>query len=74
MKRQFDVTNKYLTTHSCMYLIALSYGVHSHLAKLMVHRRVIMYSNAEIYEMVNGIMKSTFEHAKRALPGGGTMK
>lgn len=74
MKRKYDVTNKYLTTCSCMNLIALSRGLHSNKAELMVYYLVKMYSDERMFKIVNGIMKSTFEHAKQALPGGGNMK
>ena len=74
MKRPFDVTNKYLTAYSCMHLIALSRGLHSDKAELMVYYLVKMYSNEQMFKIVNGIMKSTFKHAQQALPGGGNMK
>ena len=75
MKSEFDVADKGITAHSCAYLIALSKGVHSHKANLIVYLFFReMHSYDYLVEYVNGIMKSVYNHAKQALPGGGNMK
>lgn len=74
MKRSFDVASPGLTAHSCTHLIALSRGVHSYTAEVMIYAFIKMHSDDFLNEFIDGIMKSTFEHAKQALPGGGTMK
>ena len=74
MKRSFDVADGGVTAHSCVHLLALSRGVHSYNADLMVSAFISMHSDEFLYKFIKGIMKSTFEHAKQALPGGGTMK
>lgn len=74
MKTEFDVADKGITAHSCVHLLALSRGVHSDKADLLVYAFTKMHSDEFLYEFIHGIMKSTFEHAKRALPGGDTMK
>lgn len=74
MKTEFDVADGGVTAHSCAHLLALSRGVHSHKADLMVYAFIKMHTDEFLYEFIHEIMKSTFEHAKLALPGGGTMK
>lgn len=74
MKRSYDVADGGVTAHSCTHLIALSRGVHSYNADLMVAAFIKMHSDEFLVDFINGIMKSTFERAKQALPGGGNMK
>ena len=73
MKTEFDVADKGVTAHSCMLLLALSRGVHSHDADLLVHLFIKTHSDDFLREFIHGIMKSTFEHAKQVLQGGDNM-
>lgn len=74
MKRKFDVADPGLTACSCTYLIALSKGMHSYTADVIIHTFVKMHSDEFLIRFINGIMESTYKRAKRALPGGDTMK
>lgn len=73
MKTEFDVASKGVTAHSCMHLLALSRGVHSYDADLLVHAFIKMHSDDYLRKFIHGIMKSTFEHAKQVLQGGDIM-
>lgn len=74
MKRSFDVADGGVTAHSCVQLIALSRGIHSYDADLLVSAFIKMHSDEFLYKFIKGIMESTYKRAKQALPGGGTMK
>lgn len=74
MKSKFDVADGGVTAHSCVQLIALSRGIHSYDADLLVSAFINMHSDDFLYKFIKGIMKSTYKRAQQALPGGGNMK
>ena len=70
MKSKFDVADEGVTAYSCVQLIALSRGIHSDDADLLVSAFINMHSDDFLYKFIKGIMKSTYKHTKQALPGG----
>ena len=66
-RRRYNISGEYLSAYSCMCLIALSRNVHSDMADYLIYQFVESFPPAYICKVVQGILKSTFAHAKDAL-------
>lgn len=71
--RDVIITDPCLTCLSCMKLLALSRGIHSHAADFLVERLIHKTPDYLMYVYVNGysptptLMGSTFKHALKIL-------
>ena len=66
-RRRYNISSPSLSAYSCMCLIALSRNVHSDMADYLIYLYSESVPTVHLYRVIQGILKSTYAHAKDAL-------